>query len=111
VTYKPATNYSGADNFAFKVNDGHVDSAPATVSISVNPAGQQPVLGRPAISADRLTLTATGGPGQTWTVERAAQPGTSWTNIGTLQFAADGTGQFAVTNLTVGAGYFRLKQP
>jgi hypothetical protein len=39
LTYTPATGYSGADNFTFTVNDGTVDSAPATVSITVNPAG------------------------------------------------------------------------
>jgi Bacterial Ig domain/Immunoglobulin domain/Immunoglobulin I-set domain len=35
LVYQPDTNYTGADNFTFKVNDGQVDSAPATVSISV----------------------------------------------------------------------------
>ena len=37
VTYTPATNYIGADNFTFQVNDGALDSTPATVSISVTP--------------------------------------------------------------------------
>ena len=36
VTYTPATDYTGSDSFTFKVNDGHVDSAPATVSITVS---------------------------------------------------------------------------
>jgi uncharacterized delta-60 repeat protein len=35
VTYTPAANYHGPDNFTFKVNDGTVDSAVATVSITV----------------------------------------------------------------------------
>ncbi len=34
-TYTPATNYSGPDSFTFKVNDGTVDSAPATVGLTV----------------------------------------------------------------------------
>jgi hypothetical protein len=37
-TYKPATNYTGSDSFTFRVNDGKVDSANATVSISVTSA-------------------------------------------------------------------------
>jgi hypothetical protein len=39
LTYTPATGYGGADSFTFTVSDGTVDSAPATVSITVNPAG------------------------------------------------------------------------
>ena len=34
-TYTPTTNYSGPDSFTFKVNDGTLDSVPATVSINV----------------------------------------------------------------------------
>ncbi len=33
--YTPEANYAGADSFTFTVNDGKVDSAPATVSITV----------------------------------------------------------------------------
>jgi Big-like domain-containing protein len=35
VTYTPALNYVGPDSFTFKVNDGALDSADATVSIQV----------------------------------------------------------------------------
>ncbi|MBI2459338.1 MAG: cadherin-like domain-containing protein [Parcubacteria group bacterium] len=34
-TYTPANGYTGGDSFTFKVNDGTVDSLPATVSITV----------------------------------------------------------------------------
>lgn len=34
-TYVPAVGYFGADSFTYKVNDGSLDSAPATVSLSV----------------------------------------------------------------------------
>jgi hypothetical protein len=37
-SYMPAAGYTGPDNFTFTVNDGKVDSAAATVSITVNPA-------------------------------------------------------------------------
>ena len=41
--YLPSTNYNGADAFTFKVNNGEFDSAPATVSITVNPVNDAPV--------------------------------------------------------------------
>jgi uncharacterized repeat protein (TIGR02543 family) len=42
VTYTPAAYYSGADSFTFKVNDGKVDSLPATVSITVTAVNNPP---------------------------------------------------------------------
>ena len=35
LIYKPLPNFAGSDIFTFKLNDGEVDSAPATVSINV----------------------------------------------------------------------------
>jgi hypothetical protein len=37
LTYTPAPNYSGPDSFAFKTSDGLLESAPATISITVHP--------------------------------------------------------------------------
>ena len=37
LTYLPSTDFTGTDSFTFKVNDGSSDSAPATISITVNP--------------------------------------------------------------------------
>ena len=39
LTYTPASGYSGGDSFTFKVNDGELDSAAASVSITVTPSG------------------------------------------------------------------------
>ncbi len=39
VIYTPNLNFSGSDTLTFKGNDGTSDSAPATVKITVNPAG------------------------------------------------------------------------
>ena len=41
LRYTPKTGFSGADSFTFKVNDGALDSAFATISISVSEAGAQ----------------------------------------------------------------------
>ena len=43
VTYTPAENYNGSDAFTFRVNDGTIDSADATVNITVNPVNNPPV--------------------------------------------------------------------
>ena len=42
-TYTPVGNYNGSDSFTFKVNDGTVDSAVATVSITVAAVNDAPV--------------------------------------------------------------------
>ncbi len=35
VTYTPNSSYSGSDSFTFKANNGRIDSAPATMAITV----------------------------------------------------------------------------
>jgi hypothetical protein len=37
LTYQPNFSYSGPDSFTFTANDGQTNSAPATISITVNP--------------------------------------------------------------------------
>ncbi|MEJ2626940.1 MAG: discoidin domain-containing protein, partial [bacterium] len=44
VTYTPADNYYGTDSFTFKVNDGTNDSNTATVTITIYPIPDPPVL-------------------------------------------------------------------
>src|SRR5205085_6654485 len=43
LTYTPNPNFNGPDSFTFKVNDGTVDSAPATVSLTVTAVNDAPV--------------------------------------------------------------------
>ncbi len=43
LTYTPVADYQGADVFTFTVNDGWLDSEPATVTITVNPVNDPPV--------------------------------------------------------------------
>ena len=54
LTYSPEANFTGADQFSFLVNDGSVNSVPATVSITVNPPNSVPVF-----AADPINLAAT----------------------------------------------------
>jgi len=43
ILYTPAANYNGSDSFTYKVNDGTADSAPATVTLTVNAVNDRPV--------------------------------------------------------------------
>lgn len=61
VTYRPAANFTGTDQFSFTVNDGDDTSAPATVSILVHDGwvatmtvnnGSEPVVIQVGTSAD-----------------------------------------------------------
>src|SRR5262249_44419758 len=42
-SYLPATNYLGIDSFTYKANDGLVDSALATVSLTIGDVNDAPV--------------------------------------------------------------------
>ena len=56
VTYDPNLNYNGPDSFNFKAHDGTVDSAAATVSITVTPVND-----KPTVSADNATVSVNEG--------------------------------------------------
>ncbi len=45
LTYTPNSGVTGSDSFTFKVSDGTLVSAPATVSITINPLGPRLYLG------------------------------------------------------------------
>ena len=80
LTYTPAANYNGADSFTFKVNDGTVDSAPATVSITVTPVNDAPVANAQAAAtnedtAKAITLTGSDVDGNPLTYSVVTQPG------------------------------------
>lgn len=63
LVYTPAANYNGSDSFTFKVNDGTVDSAPATVSITVTSVNDAPVADAQSVGTDEdspLNITLTG---------------------------------------------------
>jgi uncharacterized repeat protein (TIGR03803 family) len=71
-TYSPNLNYNGDDQFTFNVSVGCISSAPATVSITVSPVVDTPVLApignKSVVKSTTLTFTATatdGDKGQT----------------------------------------------
>jgi parallel beta-helix repeat protein len=56
VTYNPNANFYGSDSFSFQVNDGALDSSPATVSISITPVNDAPIAVI-SLPADSSTFT------------------------------------------------------
>src|SRR6185295_14952092 len=79
VTYLANTNFNGGDSFTFKVNDGELDSAIATVTITVNPVNDAPIANNQSISinedtARAITLTGADVEGSTLTFAIVASP-------------------------------------
>ena len=60
VLYIPTAGFSGADKFQFKVNDGRVDSAVATVSIDVSPVPPQTYAVRGTVLLEGMDDTISG---------------------------------------------------
>ena len=57
VTYTPNQDFTGSDSFTYKVNDGTVDSAPATVTITVTSTGGGGIVLRSAASGTNTGTT------------------------------------------------------
>ena len=58
LTYTPNAHVNGSDSFTFRVNDGSVDSAVATVSITVNAVNDAPVATAQTVTTDEDTAKA-----------------------------------------------------
>ena len=54
-TYTPNANFFGTDSFAYKANDGTLDSNVTTVSLTVNPVNDAPLANADAFTLDEDT--------------------------------------------------------
>ncbi len=123
LTYTPAANYNGPDSFTFKVNDGTVDSAEATVTISVTAVNDGPQLASPGnklvneMELLAFTLSASDvdtGDSLAFSISNGAQPGmTLDATSGAFAWTpteAQGPGSYTVTfRVTDAAGLFDEK--
>ena len=79
LTYTPAANYTGPDSFAFKANDGALNSAAATVAITVTPVNDAPVALAQSVTvpqnvASKIWLIGDDVEGSTLTYTSVTQP-------------------------------------
>ena len=77
--YTPAANFHGADAFTFRVSDGVLTSAPATVTLTVEPVPDAPVATAQAVAATEdvpraITLAGSDADGDALTYAVTAGP-------------------------------------
>lgn len=58
LTYQPGPNFNGTDSITFVTHDGQVESAPATLLISIAPANDLPVADSALVSATEDTAVS-----------------------------------------------------
>jgi Bacterial Ig domain/Concanavalin A-like lectin/glucanases superfamily len=125
VIYTPLANYAGADSFAFVANDGRVDSAPATVALTISAVNDPPVAGNDAVVTTQdtpmtiavlandgdvdggsLTITSVSEPVHGSAVNQVSDlaytPAPGFLGTDTFTYTvADGQGGFATATVTV----------
>ena len=89
----PNLNATGADSFTFNVNDGTVDSSPATVTVSITSAALTPAFATPIPTANGFTVQISN-----------YDSSYSWAGTATAlgSVTIDGTGLVTVTGVAAG---------
>ncbi|HVF06439.1 MAG TPA: Ig-like domain-containing protein [Frankiaceae bacterium] len=94
VTYTPSPNFFGTDSFTYTVDDGTIDSAPATATITVNPVNDAPSFTKGAnqsVNEDSGARSVTG-----WATAIAAGPANESAQALTFEVTTDDDTLFAV---------------
>ncbi len=78
-TYKPSLNYAGEDSFEYRAKEGSTFSAPAVVTLTVNPVNDAPVTANLSLSAVEdvpkgFTLPGSDADGDSLTFEIVVEP-------------------------------------
>lgn len=83
LTYRPAANATGSDSFIYRVDDGALNSAEATVSVTITPVNDTPVAGAKSVAVQedgQVAVTLSGsdvdGDSLTYSIVSAPSKGT-----------------------------------
>ncbi|MCW1920918.1 Ig-like domain-containing protein [Luteolibacter arcticus] len=130
LKFKPAATFSGTVTFTYVANDGSVDSAPATVTLTIGSSAAAPrslaahdksaEVGGPEIvpglamsrsPAGEMILRVTGVPGQRYTLEHSESL-TGWAELQSVDIPGTGSIELEVV-VPEGSrsGFFRLQIP
>jgi len=93
VTYTPAANYNGSDAIGYSINDGHGNTATATVQVTVNPINDPP-----SAHHDWLTV-AEDGSGVLDVTRNDTDPDGDAVAVSSVSWPAHGTALFAGNNV------------
>ena len=61
--YTPAANFNGTDSFTYRASDGSLDSAVATVTLTVRPVNDAPTAANDSYATDEDTALTVAAPG------------------------------------------------
>ncbi|MGH7927982.1 MAG: tandem-95 repeat protein, partial [Candidatus Binatia bacterium] len=113
VSYRPASNFNGADSFTFKTSDGGVDSNVATISISVSGVDDPAVAVNDFYYTDNDTALSLGAPGVLGNDNDLDEPGnltavllTGPTNAANFSLNPDGSFTYIPNTNFVGTDSF-----
>lgn len=114
LTFTPATDYSGPDQFTFRAKDGTAESAPATVSLTITPVNDPPVPESDSYTATEDQVLVVPAPGVLGNdLEREGEPLTATLYAapahGTVALAADGSFTYTPQPNYAGPDQFRYR--
>jgi len=114
VTYRPPTDYVGADAFTYALTDVPGATTNVTVTVSVTPVdtpGQNQV-GEIAMVEGQVHVTFAGIPGRTYSIQRSESLGVpDWVTIGSAVADPQGRVVFVDTTPPVVQAYYRTAYP
>ena len=108
-TYTPAANYNGTDSFTFRANDGALNSATATMSLTIPAVNDPPVCGDKVSAGDKNqqqsgTIACTDVDDANLTITKVSDPGHGSANV-----ATDGDWTYTPTNNYSGSDTFTFR--